>query len=211
VTEKLGPIAQSMKRLEALSEIQSDAAAVREQLGILPTEDLELMNDRLNMLEEWRSTASARIAQLEAEMRNLQMAYRAALARMDRFQEDQATHGDRLRTTSATTGEIYVAMTALKERVDGLESEHKAEESEYIHDLRRVLLIIGLAETIWDGGCFRPNWLWDQVDWDAECAEFYRRYGHLMAGERPLWTKPPKAPSPETKALIAESLKRREA
>jgi hypothetical protein len=85
----------------------------------------------------------------------------------------------------------------------------KAEESEYIHELRRAIVVIGLgdimAEWGWDDTTPAEDW-----DWEPACERLFARYGHLTAGGRPLWTKPPKAPSEATKQLIAESLKRRQ-
>jgi hypothetical protein len=67
-------------------------------------------------------------------------------------------------------------------------------------------VVIGLTEILADRGL--GHGLVDKIvdrAWGDLCAEFYRRYGHLR-----LWSKPPALPSPETKQLIAESLRRRQ-
>jgi hypothetical protein len=85
------------------------------------------------------------------------------------------------------------------------ESQKAAERDEYV-DLRRALLVIGLTGIAREWS-YRVDCVWP---WDELCAELYRRYGHLNAGNEALWTKPPKAPSDETKQLVAESLRRRQ-
>jgi hypothetical protein len=78
-------------------------------------------------------------------------------------------------------------------------------------DLRRIIKVIGLtemiAQTMTDDAGINMR-VADGV-WPELCVELHRRYGHLQFDGKPLWSKPPAPPSETTKALIAESLRRR--
>jgi hypothetical protein len=90
-----------------------------------------------------------------------------------------------------------------------LDAKTDADTDRY-KELRRIIKVIGLTEILDDDGVPPENVPYVLAsEWTRHCAELHRRYGHLQFDGRLLWSKPPACPSSETKALIAESLRRR--
>lgn len=146
----------------------------------------------------------------EAQERHIEAIYREAVnERLD----NQAEEIDDLRRTVAGVRDAFAArlfevaeqVRILTGQVQELrESQKEAERDEYVN-LRRALLVIGLTDVL--SGWHHPDWFDDDRRRAAACSEFYRRYGHLTAGGRPLWSKPPEKISDKTKAEIAKALK----
>lgn len=117
----------------------------------------------------------------------------------------------RVRQNETRHDQIHLAQLALGERVDYLEAQNRDAETDRYGELRRLIKVIALTEILSGAGTMHE--LLDIVGddfWVPICAEVYRRYGHLQFDGKPLWSKPPAPPSPQTKALIAEALRRRQ-
>jgi hypothetical protein len=90
-----------------------------------------------------------------------------------------------------------------------LDAKTDADTDRY-KELRRLLKVIGLVDIIAVEVGPETVMAVGEDYWRKRCTELHRRYGHLQFGGRPLWSKPPAPPSPETKAFIAESLRIRQ-
>lgn len=103
--------------------------------------------------------------------------------------------------------EARIQIMNLTEQMRAVIESQKADESELIRDLRRIIKVIGITEIIQDW--LDPSGSTEWITEEALCAELYRRWGHLTAGGKRLFAKPPTV-SGTTKQMIAEALKRRQ-
>jgi hypothetical protein len=127
----------------------------------------------------------------------------------------------------ASLGPVVERISDLERKVEALTSQvaqllwqaptwnaaltQKAPDTDRYVELRRALKVIGLTEILAEWTKTAPLMEWDKLDkirWPNVCAELFERYGHLQLDGKPLWAGPPKPPSPETRALIAECLRR---
>lgn len=107
--------------------------------------------------------------------------------------------------------QAYTQVEILTAQVQELREAQKANDTDRYVELRRALLVIGLTPLVARRRFSQiadPDdvFAWDQSEWNEVCAEFFTLYGHLIVDGKPLWASPPKPPSPETRALIAECL-----
>jgi hypothetical protein len=130
------------------------------------------------------------------------------LERLDKLERSYKLMDQAIERIDLTIFQLTEQVRILTAQMAGVVESQEADESEYVRDLRRALLVVGLTEILvgWYG-IFGSSEVNNYDEWETVCAEFYRRYGHLTAAGKPLWTKPPKAPSAETKAKIAKALK----
>lgn len=130
--------------------------------------------------------------------------------------DNQAEEIDRLRRDLAAcashVGELRWQAQITNERLTHLETQNRADDTDRYEKLRQIIKVIGLTEILAEEYEAQPKGVvaWTEHSWKVVCVELHRRYGHLQLDGKPLWSKPPAAPSPETKALIAESLRRRQ-
>lgn len=137
--------------------------------------------------------------------------------RLDELEESRDGHTDRIRNAEKIMVEDHLALGALLERVDYLEAQTRDAETDRYVELRRLIKVIALTERLVERGARADaeGIIIDRHDitkeeWRHACAVLFERYGHLRFDGKLLWSKPPAPPSPQTKALIAESLRRRQ-
>lgn len=136
--------------------------------------------------------------------------------------EDTANaHLDRIRLEARIVhlenkiNEHQWALMNHQEALDAIRESQKADESATIKHLRQLLKAIVLTEVLnerarWEYSGWANASSLEPAEWDVICDELYRRYGHLtMPDGTPLWSRPPTV-SNETKALVADLLKRRQ-
>lgn len=133
---------------------------------------------------------------------------REAETRLDNQAEEIEELRCNLAACATHVGELRWQANITNERLTHLEMQEKAADTDHYVELRRALLVIGLTEIL--AGWHHPELWTPQPRWETACAELHRRYGHLQVDGKPLWSKPPASPSPETRALITEALRCRQ-